>query len=118
MSEERPDLLAADKSIIGVSTGLLAASAAASFSNPVLFIPLAVEVVRIAFRLGVQVELVAGRLQPGARDEGSWSFSVLGATELVARCAIDDFHRESVMPPRVLHALTTYLTTPLGYTET
>lgn len=96
LAEESPDSLSTGFSIIGLSSGQLAAAATSSFSNPLLFVPVAVEIVRIAFRLGLHVETVAGRLHQCASHKGSWSFSVSSVTELVARCAIDDFHRESV----------------------
>ena len=96
MAEEAPGLLSTDKSIIGLCTGLLAASAVSSISCPTSLIPIAVETVRLAFRLGLRVDSVADRLRPRGQDQDSWSVLVSGLGDVVAQCAIDDFHADVV----------------------
>ena len=82
--------------MIGLCTGLLAASAASTFSSPASFIPLAVATVRIAFRIGVHVDSVADRLRTRGDGVESWSLIVSGITDVVARNALADFHSETV----------------------
>jgi hypothetical protein len=96
MNEECPGLLAPKRSIIGLCTGLLAASAVSSAASPSSLIPLAVETVKIAFRLGLHIDSVADRLRVRGHDEECWSVLVSGVTEIVAKCAVDDFNEEQV----------------------
>ncbi|MCJ1320622.1 hypothetical protein MMC15_005962 [Xylographa vitiligo] len=98
LAEECPNLLSEEKYMIGLCTGLLAASAASTFSSPASFIPLAVATVRIAFRIGVHVDSVADRLRTRGDGVESWSLIVSGITDVVARNALADFHSETCIP--------------------
>ena len=82
--------------MIGLCTGLLAASAASTISSLASFIPLAVTTVRIAFRIGVHVDSVADRLRTRGDGAESWSLIVSGITDVVAIRALEDFHSETV----------------------
>ena len=82
--------------MIGLCTGLLAASAASTLSSPASFVPLAVETVRVAFRVGVHVESVADRLRTRGDGAENWSIIVSGITDAVAEKALEDFHSETV----------------------
>jgi hypothetical protein len=99
MAEECPNILSPERSIIGLCSGLLAAAAVSSFSSPSSCIPLAVETVRIAFRLGLHVDTVADRLRVKAHETESWSVLVSGITELVAKYAVEDFNTQNVRAP-------------------
>lgn len=92
MAEEFPDLLSKEKSIIGLCTGLLAATAVSAFSSASSFVPLAVETVRIAFRIGVQIDSVADQLRTRGEGSESWSIIVSGITDTVAKQALESFH--------------------------
>ena len=96
MAEETPELLSAERCSIGMCTGLLAATAVSTFSSPVTFIPLAVETVRIAFRVGLQVDSMADQLRTRGTDKEAWSVIVAGVTEADAKATIEDFHNANV----------------------
>ncbi|MCJ1478063.1 hypothetical protein MMC13_006738 [Lambiella insularis] len=98
MAEECPDLLSEKKSMIGLCTGLLAASAVSSFSTASSFIPLAVQTVRIAFRVGVHVDSVADQLRTRGEGSESWSIIVSGITDSVAKHGVEEFHSETGLP--------------------
>jgi hypothetical protein len=58
--------------VVGICTGLISAAAAASCDNLTDFAPLALETLRIAFRLGFLVASRASELSK-ASSEASWS---------------------------------------------
>ena len=60
--------------------------------------PLAVEAVLIAFRLGLHVKNTASNIEmsPAHDDDSSWSYVITGKTESEAQDALDDFHHEKV----------------------
>lgn len=83
--------------VVGLSTGLLAAAAVALSPTVPALIPLAVEVVLIAFRLGLHVEKTAENVESSHKPKGaSWSYVVPGRTEAEAQAALDSFHNEKV----------------------
>ena len=69
-------------------------------SAPVLpsLIPLGVEAVVLAFRLGLHVQRVAERLEVSRNGRDSWSLKVDNITELEAQAAISLFHANKVRP--------------------
>lgn len=95
MAEESPELFSTDRCSIGMCTGLLAASAVSTFSSPITFIPLAVETVRIAFRVGLQVDSMADQLRTQGSEKEVWSVIVAGITETEAKSIIENFHQTS-----------------------
>lgn len=87
--------------IVGLCTGLLAAVAVASSQSLADLLPLAVEVVGIAFRVGMQVSQVAEQLQSTPEKSKSWSVAFSGLNEASARDALDNFNTETVSNPDV-----------------
>ena len=89
----------ANSRIIGICTGVLAAAAVASCDSLTSLIPLAVEVVRIAFRVGHCVARMADMLEQGPSGRLSWSTVVLGVGGSVATTAVETFNLEQVCHP-------------------
>ncbi|KAJ4348315.1 polyketide synthase [Didymosphaeria variabile] len=85
---------AANTRVLGLCTGVVAASVVASSRSIGDLLPLAVEAVRIAFRTGTCVGTAAEAID-GSRD--SWSTIVAGISEHAATSAMADFHRERNM---------------------
>lgn len=96
LAEESPDLLCKNKRIIGSSVGLVSAAAISSFSNLSSFLPLAIEHVKVAFRLGVQVDSVSERISSTKVGKASWSKIASGVTEEAVEEILTSFHRQSV----------------------
>ena len=84
--------------MVGLSTGLLAAAAVASSPTIPALMPLAVEAVLIAFRLGLQVRNTASYIEtsPINDDDCSWSYVISGKTKSDAQIALDNFHHDKV----------------------
>ena len=84
--------------VVGLSTGLLAAAVVALSPTIPALMPLAVEVVLIAFRLGLHVKNTASNIEmPSAHDDASsWSYVIPGKTQSEAQSALDDFHNDKV----------------------
>ena len=84
--------------VVGLSTGLLAAAAVALSPRIQALMPLALEAVLIAFRLGLQVKNTASNIElsPAHNDDSSWSYVITGKTESEAQSALDDFHHDKV----------------------
>ncbi|RDW91966.1 hypothetical protein BP5796_01360 [Coleophoma crateriformis] len=80
--------------ILGVCTGLLAASAVASCSSLTALIPLAVQAVRIAFRMGARVTTVGNQLESSVDKSSTWSTIVLGIGSEAAEVALEEFNDE------------------------
>ncbi|KAK2629894.1 hypothetical protein QTJ16_000714 [Diplocarpon rosae] len=78
--------------ILGICTGLLSASAVASSSSLSSLIPLAVQTVRIAFRLGSRVSTVANQLETPTDQSQTWSTIVVGISRDEAEVAISEFN--------------------------
>ncbi|KAK5198467.1 polyketide synthase [Exophiala xenobiotica] len=87
----------ADARLVGLCTGLIAASAVASADSLTALLPLAVESVRIAFRAGAHVGRVAEQIE-GDSKSGSWS-TIVAADEKSAQAALDAFHKEKGTAP-------------------
>ena len=81
---------------MGVCTGLLAASAVASCNTLISLIPLAVQAVRIAFRLGLRVATVGRHLESPLDRGQTWSTIVLGLGSEAAEVALNDFNEKQV----------------------
>ena len=78
--------------MIGLCTGLLAASAVACARSLSDLLPLAIEAVRISFRTGTIVGNTKDALEP-ARSQESWSTIVTHTNEKSAQSALDEFHQ-------------------------
>lgn len=90
--------LASECRILGFCTGLLSAVAVSLARSLVELIPLAVEVVRIAFRMGAAVSEVQEKIEPRSDDplSSGWSAVVSGIQEEEAISVLDEFHQSAV----------------------
>jgi iterative type I PKS product template protein len=84
----------ANTRVIGLCTGLLAASVVASAKTLGELVPLAIEAVRLAFRTGTSVGAAKDALEQASSAKDSWSTIVTGISETAAKSAIDAFHEE------------------------
>ena len=82
--------------ILGVCTGLLAASAIASSRSLSSLIPLAVQTLRIAFRLGSRVATVGHQVETQTSIPQTWSTIVLGVNSEDAGIALSEFNENHV----------------------
>ncbi|PYI20253.1 putative polyketide synthase [Aspergillus violaceofuscus CBS 115571] len=76
--------------IIGTCTGLLAASAIASADSLVALVPLAVETVRVAFRLGATAARKAKSLEA---SQTPWTSLVTGIDSTTVSAAVEEFNQ-------------------------
>jgi len=81
---------------VGFCTGLLAAAAVASSPALPALVPLAVEVVLIAFRTGLYAGVTAKSLEVSQGYTASWATAVTGTNDKDAQAAISDFHQQKV----------------------
>lgn len=94
--------------LIGICTGLLSAAAIASFQSTSTWSPLAVEIVRIAFRVGTSVRSLAQDIE-GDGTNDNWATVVSGISQGQAQEAVDALQRDSVSD----NDLTTSILRPL-----
>ncbi|KAF6220093.1 hypothetical protein HO133_003224 [Letharia lupina] len=94
------DSMGLESCVVGLSTGLLAAAVVALSPTIPALMPLAVEAVLIAFRLGLHVKTAASNIEmsPVHDDDSSWSYIVPGKTKPEAQDALDDFHQNKTIP--------------------
>ena len=92
------DSMGLESCVVGLSTGLLAAAVVALSPTIPALMPLAVEAVLIAFRLGLHVKTAASNIEmsPVHDDDSSWSYIIPGKTKPEAQDALDDFHQNKV----------------------
>lgn len=76
--------------------GLLSASAIACSKSLIELIPLAVETVRAAFRLGSCVGCMAESLEPAIGGQRSWTSLVTGVDSKTVISAVDSFNKSEV----------------------
>ncbi|KAL9056770.1 MAG: hypothetical protein Q9162_002741 [Coniocarpon cinnabarinum] len=87
---------AADKSrTAGLCTGALAAAAVSCSRNILDLVPMAVDAVTVAFRVGMHVTDVALRVAPLSETDQSWSIIVPGAS---SHEAVHKFSASSILP--------------------
>ncbi|PYI02699.1 putative polyketide synthase [Aspergillus sclerotiicarbonarius CBS 121057] len=82
--------------IIGTCIGLLTASAIASSDSLVALIPLAVETVRIALRLGARAASRAESLEP---SQNAWTSLVTGVDSTTVLTAVEEFNQTQGLRP-------------------
>ena len=82
--------------MIGLCTGLIAAAAVASARSLSELLPLAVEAVRVAFKVGLSVANIGSYVDD---VPSSWSTLVTGISEQDAHHDIDCFHQNSQTTP-------------------
>ena len=87
-----------DTVLVGLCTGLLAAVAVSASQSTLDLVDNALQVVRIAFRIGVKVNDTAGRLSTidDAQANRSWSTVVVGIQREASVIEITDFNKRKV----------------------
>ncbi|EME39782.1 polyketide synthase-like protein [Dothistroma septosporum NZE10] len=80
--------------VLGLCTGLLAATAIVSAKTVEELVTLGVEFVRVAFRSGAAVETLRSVLGQAGQEKVPWSTIVTGTTESAARESLAAFHTE------------------------
>lgn len=83
--------LPSETHLLGVCTGALAATAVASSKSVTDLLPIAVQTVQVAFRLGLLAVEVSNRIQPGC--SGSWSLIFPGLTTGAVSVALKEFSK-------------------------
>lgn len=84
-------------------TGLIAATAIASANSLTGLLPLAIEAVRVAFRVGAHVATVSDRLEERSDAQASWSTSLAMANQKSAEVALEKFHADNVCAGHAPH---------------
>ncbi|KAL5612261.1 hypothetical protein BROUX41_000199 [Berkeleyomyces rouxiae] len=101
-AEKVPDDYTADSQTfnVGFCTGMFAAAAIALTQNVSQLIPLGVQTVLLAFRLGTYVGGLAEKLSPSIEGgkTASWTYIVSNVTEGAAQAVIDEFHKTHDIP--------------------
>lgn len=98
-SEHPHELPAASNTrVLGLCTGLLAASAVVSAKTVDELVTIGVEFVRIAFRSGAAVDAIRTVLGQTGQDKAPWSTIVTGTNEQAANKALIQFHKEKGIP--------------------
>ncbi|KAH7026262.1 polyketide synthase [Microdochium trichocladiopsis] len=93
--KQHEDATTAENRILsGLCTGLFAASAIASSPSLSTLLPVAVQVVLMAFRTGNHVASMAERLSPATKSMESWTYVLPGVKESEARSSLDEFHKD------------------------
>ena len=82
--------------LVGLCIGLLAGAAIASSPAPLALIPLAIEVVLIAFRTGSYIGATADRLELSREGSVSWSTIIAGTSEAEVQSTLNDLHKTKV----------------------
>lgn len=91
--------------LIGLCTGLFAATAIALSLYLSELVPIAIQVVLMAFRTGRHVAALANILQNDTKFSGSWTYVVPGAGEAAATLMLTEFHMANVSGHRFYYRL-------------
>lgn len=94
---------ASETCLIGLCTGLFAATAIASSPSLSGLVPIAVQMVLMAFRTGAYVAALAERLHKSSSGSSSWTYVLPGINEVAASSIISNFHKTNVRIPDLLH---------------
>ncbi|KAF2707399.1 polyketide synthase-like protein [Pleomassaria siparia CBS 279.74] len=89
----------ANARVLGLCTGLIAACVVASARTLNELLPLALEAIRISFRVGTCVGIAKHALERSVNAKDSWSTIVTGTSENLAKIAIAEFHDERNISP-------------------
>ena len=82
--------------MVGLCSGLFAASAITATPTLSTLVPVAVQVVLMAFRTGSYVHSLAERLSPASDKSESWTYILSNTTEEEAAVKLAEFHSENV----------------------
>ncbi|TVY85206.1 Non-reducing polyketide synthase terA [Lachnellula suecica] len=93
-------IVPADSAFVGLCTGLLAATAVSASQSLLGLVPIALKIIRVAFRIGVKVNGAAKRLSPSqdANVSQNWSTLVVGVQKEAAAAEIAQFNKIKGMP--------------------
>jgi Starter unit:ACP transacylase in aflatoxin biosynthesis len=91
--------------LVGLCTGLFAATAIASSPSLSELVPIGVQVVLMAFRTGGHIAALANHLQKGPQLSDSWTYVVPGAGETVVTSMLAEFHKANVSGHRLYYRL-------------
>ncbi|KAL8723397.1 MAG: hypothetical protein Q9225_000313 [Loekoesia sp. 1 TL-2023] len=80
--------------VVGLCIGSLTAAAVSASNSLVDLLPLALETVAIAFRIGVQVLETARHIEVSTSKSESWSIVFRGIDQLLANHNLEDFSRD------------------------
>ncbi|KAK0720633.1 hypothetical protein B0H67DRAFT_197461 [Lasiosphaeris hirsuta] len=84
--------------LVGLCSGLFAASAIASTPTLSTLVPVAVQVVLMAFRTGSYVHKLGERLNPATEQSESWTYIFPGLKVDETNKALEEFHQSSGIP--------------------
>ncbi|KAG4026289.1 hypothetical protein MFRU_042g00180 [Monilinia fructicola] len=84
--------------LVGLCTGLFAAAAIASSRSVSQLIPIAIQVVLMAFRAGLHVAAVAESLNNSSKSTESWTYIIPAAQESEVSSILCKFHKENTTP--------------------
>ncbi|KAI1270591.1 polyketide synthase [Xylariaceae sp. FL1019] len=79
--------------LAGLCTGLFAATAIASSPSLSSLLPIAVQIVLMAFRTGCHVASLSERLSPSAEKSESWTYVVPSVNSVEAESLLAEFHK-------------------------
>lgn len=82
--------------LVGLCSGLFAASAIACTPSLSTLVPVAVQVVLMAFRTGFYVAALAERLSPSSEKSESWTYIFPNMKEDEAEATLAEFHSSNV----------------------
>ncbi|KAH7374166.1 BcPKS12, polyketide synthase [Cadophora sp. MPI-SDFR-AT-0126] len=92
------DTRPSETSLVGLCTGLFAAAAISSAPSLSGLVPVAVQVVLMAFRTGAYVATLADCLQGDAEISQSWTYVIPALEEAETSSILNDFHKENNIP--------------------
>lgn len=95
-SAQDGEISSQDNCLVGLCTGLLAATAITSARSASSLIPIAVEMVLIAFRTGLHVTRMAETLESADQASDNWTLVAPEVDEEVAKAVLVGFHAEHV----------------------
>ncbi|KIX08904.1 uncharacterized protein Z518_03561 [Rhinocladiella mackenziei CBS 650.93] len=85
--------------IVGSCTGLLSAAAVSSARTYRELVSVAIEVLKLAFRVGAQVAQVCDELKQTSPDPGSWAAIFPGVGKESAYLVLEKFAKDTKIPP-------------------
>lgn len=102
---------------VGLCSGLFAATAVASTPSLSALVPIAVEVVLMAFRVGMHVHSLAEKLSPASEISESWTYIYPGVKEGQASSVLSEFHESNVSEDCTQSSLIATDQHPQGYSN-
>jgi hypothetical protein len=88
--------------LVGLCSGLFAATAIASTPSLSTLVPVAVQVVLMSFRTGSYVHSLAERLSPASGKSESWTHIYPELSESAAAAGLAEFHSSNVRDSSLL----------------